>query len=96
VEVEARERGQAQEVGGERAGDTTTILLYTSGRLFTSHAVRLENRLGCPRLFGPLVMYSYHKWSEITTACGARFVSQTVRNKKLACDLRFVSQAVFN
>jgi hypothetical protein len=96
VEVEACERGQAQEVGGERVGDTTTIWLYKSGRLFTSEAVRLENRLGCPRLFGPLVMYSYHKRSEITTACGARFVSQTVRNKKTACDLRFVSQAVFN
>jgi hypothetical protein len=26
---------------------TSTIWLYTSGRLFTSQAVRIENRLGC-------------------------------------------------
>jgi hypothetical protein len=36
---------------------TSTIWLYTSGRLFTSQAVRLENRLGCPRLLEPPVMY---------------------------------------
>jgi hypothetical protein len=77
-------------------GLTTTIWLYTSGRLFTSQAVQLENRLGCPRLFGPPVMYSYHKRSEIKTACGAQFVSQTVQNKKNARDARFVSQAVLN
>lgn len=37
--------------------NTSTICLYISGRLFTSQTVRIENRLGCPRLFGPSVMY---------------------------------------
>jgi hypothetical protein len=63
---------------------TTTIWLYTSGRIFTSQAVRLENRLGCPRLIGPPGMYSYHKRSETKTTCDARFISQTVRNIKTA------------
>jgi hypothetical protein len=35
---------------------TSTIWLYTSGRLFTSQAVRLENRLWCPRRFSTSVM----------------------------------------
>jgi hypothetical protein len=58
--------------------DTSTIWLYTSVRLFTSQAVRIENRLGCPRLsdrlccisitsgfcFGLLVVLdSFHKRS---------------------------------
>jgi hypothetical protein len=42
---------------GDDARGTSTIWLYTSGRLFTSQAVRIENSLGCPRLFGPPVMY---------------------------------------
>jgi hypothetical protein len=41
------------------------------------------------------VLYYYHKRFLFRTACGARFVSQTVRNEKTACDARFVSQAVF-
>jgi hypothetical protein len=36
---------------------TSTIWLNTIGRLLTAQAVRLENRLKCPRLFGPPVMY---------------------------------------
>jgi hypothetical protein len=39
------------------ARPTSTIWLYTNGRLSTSQAVRIENRLGCPMLFGPPVMY---------------------------------------
>jgi hypothetical protein len=35
---------------------TSTIWLYTSGRIFTSQAVRLENRLWCPRRFSTPVM----------------------------------------
>jgi hypothetical protein len=35
---------------------TSTIWLYTSGKLFTSQAVRLENRLWCPRRFSTPVM----------------------------------------
>jgi hypothetical protein len=65
--------------------NTSTIWLYTSGRLFTSQAVRIENRLGCPRLsvrlccisitsgfcFGPLVVLnSYHRRFLFRTACG--------------------------
>jgi hypothetical protein len=36
---------------------TSIIWLYTSGKLFTSQVVRLENRLGCPTLLEPHVMY---------------------------------------
>jgi hypothetical protein len=50
VEI-ARDREQS---GTEKP--TSTIWLYTSGRLFTSQAVRLENRLWCPRQFGTPVM----------------------------------------
>ena len=85
MEVEACERGQAQEVGGERVGDTTTIWLYTSGTPFPSQTVRIEK---CPRLFGlavrkkkmVVVLDSYHKWSDRRNACGARFVSLVVLN----------------
>jgi hypothetical protein len=73
------------EVGCEVDKPTSTIWLYTSGRFFTSQAVRIENRLGCPRLsdrlccisitsgfcFGPLmVLDSYHRRFLFRTACG--------------------------
>jgi hypothetical protein len=36
--------------------NTSTIWLYTSSRIFTSQAVRLENRMWCPRRFSTPVM----------------------------------------
>jgi hypothetical protein len=52
VEAKYADSGKSKGYGGDRPNQgpekrqsTSTIWLYTSGRLFTSQAVRLENRL---------------------------------------------------